>query len=455
MSTHLHFMGIGGISMSGLALHYRAAGYRVSGCDVSTSSTTAQLVAAGIEVAEGHDPTHLDDVDVLVTSAAIAGDAPERIAAERLGLPIRRRIDLLAELFDQHRAIGVTGSHGKSTTSAMIATILLGVGADPSVQLGASLRALGGVMRYGESELLVAEVDESDPGFAQLACDVAVVTNLEDDHIAGEHDERRTYHASLADLEAAVHRFTSKARRLVVCSDWPELAGLVDEHPDVVRYGEAGDPDYRIDRIELEIDGSTFRLRAASGEEVDVDLAVPGRHNVANAAGALATAHAVGVPLADAATALTTFGGVGRRWQRWGEVRGAVVMDDYAVHPTEVAVTLELARGTGRRVRAVLQPHRWVRTAQHWPALADAAAGADEVLVLDVYGAGERAIPGISPQRIVERLRAAGTDASHHDLVSAERYLADTLAAGDLVVTLGAGDVWRVAEGLTSSSESR
>ena len=178
MSTHLHFMGIGGVSMSGLARHFRAAGYRVSGCDAAPSDTTAALRAAGIEVHVGHDPAHLDGVDVLVTSAAIAADAPERLEAERRGLPVRRRIDLLAELFERHRAIGVTGTHGKSTTSGMAAHVLVACGADPSVQLGATLPAIGGVMRYGRGDALVAEVDESDPGFAQLTCDVAVVTNL-------------------------------------------------------------------------------------------------------------------------------------------------------------------------------------------------------------------------------------------------------------------------------------
>ena len=448
MSTHLHFMGIGGVSMSGLARHYRAAGYRVSGCDAAPSETTDALAAAGIEVHVGHDPAHLGGVDVLVTSAAIAADAPELVEAERRGLPVRRRIDLLAELFERHRAIGVTGTHGKSTTSGMAAHVLVACGADPSVQLGATLPAIGGVMRYGLGDALVAEVDESDPGFAQLTCDVAVVTNLEDDHVAGEHDERRTYHASLDDLEAAARRFAGRARRLLTCADWPGLDALFADHPQRLSYGQAEDADYRIRDLGLGADGSVFALVGPDGDRAEVHLRVPGLYNVLNATAALAAAHLAGVPLAEGARAIADFGGVGRRWQRWGEVGGALIIDDYAHHPTEVAATLEAARATGRRVRAVLQPHRWVRTARHWPALADAAAAADEVLVLDVYAAGERAIPGVSADRIVERLRAAGHAASRHDLVSAERYLADTLADGDLVVTLGAGDVWRVAAGL-------
>jgi UDP-N-acetylmuramate--alanine ligase len=447
MSEHLHFMGVGGVSMSGLARHYRAAGWRVSGCDGVPSPTLEALRELGIEARVGHDPAHLDDVDALVVSAAISADAPERREAERRGIPVRRRIDLLADLFRRYRAIGVTGTHGKSTTSGMIATILLDHGDDPAVQLGATLPALAGVMRYGEGAHLVAEVDESDPGFAGLASDVAVVTNLEDDHIAGEHDERRTYHASLGDLETALARFARHARVLVSCADWPGLDALLAGHPDAVRYGEAADADYRVHGLDLGPDASRFRLRGPDGE-AEVTLRVPGRHNVLNAAGALAAAHRAGVPLAAGAAALDRFPGVGRRWQRWGEVDGALVIDDYAHHPTEVAATLEAARATGRRVRAVLQPHRWVRTARHWPALADAAALADEVLVLDVYGAGERAIPGVSSERIVARLREAGRRAHRHDLASAERYLAGSLQANDLVITLGAGDVWRVAQAL-------
>ena len=453
MSQHLHFMGIGGISMSGLARHHKASGDRVTGCDVADSATLETLREIGIPVEVGHHVDHLDGVDILVISAAVAMNEPEVLEAQRRGIPVLKRMDLLRNLLAQHQGLGVTGTHGKSSTSGMLATILLHADQDPSVQLGASLPAIGGVMRHGDGPHLVAEVDESDPGFANLACHVAIVTNLEDDHIAGEHDERRTYHASLADLEAATRSFAHNAEILVSCADWPALDELLSDHPQRVTYGEAEHATYRIEQLRLDGEGTTFRFTGPDAS-TEVTLQVPGRFNALNAAGAMAAAHTVGIDLAKGAEALATYRGVGRRWDRWGEVRGAPIIDDYAHHPTEVAATLGAARETGRRVRAVLQPHRWVRTARHWPALADAAALADEVLVVDVYGAGETPIPGISSQLIVERLLASGANARLTDLPHAAQYLADTLEPNDLILTLGAGDVWRVAAALVGAPEA-
>jgi UDP-N-acetylmuramate--alanine ligase len=452
MKAHVHFMGIGGVSMSGLARHYRASGYRVSGCDACDSPLIEQLRGEGIDVLLGHAGEHLAGVDLLVTSMAVPNDSSEVAAAATAGIRTIRRIDLLAELFADFRSIGVTGTHGKSTTTAMIAQIFLALGRDPSVQLGAHLPALGGNMRRGGSEHLIAEVDESDPGFARLSADIAVLINLEDDHIAGEHDERRNYHASLEDLEAAARRFATQAGRVVACADWPALEPVLAGLPAVTSYGLAEHADYRIVDLQLTALGSAFKLATRDGRLVPVTLAVPGLHNAQNAAAALATADIAGLPLAEAGDSLATFAGVGRRWQSWGEPNGALIIDDYAHHPTEVAVTLRAARNTGRRVRAVLQPHRWVRTARHWPALADAAGLADEVIVLDVYAAGETAIPGVSSQLIVDRLLAAGRSATHHDHASAVDYLKGSLAPDDLIITLGAGDVWKVAEALSHVS---
>lgn len=455
MNPHYHFMGIGGVSMQGLARWYRAEGFRVSGCDAADGPALHALRADGIPALVGHDPRHLEaDVDLLVTTMAVPRGHPEVARARELGIDVQLRIQLLAELFRRRKAIGITGTHGKSTTTGMAAALMIAAGVDPSVQVGATLPGLVGNMRHGGGPHLVAEVDESDPGFADLVAHVAVVTNLEDDHVAGEYDERRNYHATLADLETAARRYAAQAEHVLYCADWPGLDDLLGDHPNAWRYGTAPDAAYRVEALALRSGGAEFGLRLPDGRRAEVRLAVPGLHNVMNAAAALAAVHLAGVDAVAAAPALDDFRGVGRRWQVWGEPRGAQVVDDYAHHPTEVHATLTAARATGRRVRAVLQPHRWVRTARHWAALADAAALADEVLVLDVFAAGETAIAGVDVGRIVDRVRATGCHAERHTLASATAYLAATLEEGDLIVTLGAGDVWRVAEGVIAQTQA-
>jgi len=444
---HVHFMGIGGVSMQALARWYHAEGFQVSGCDSHPSEAVDALRNLGIAVHIGHHENHIGaDVDELVTTMAVPANHPEIVRAHALGVRVRPRIEVLAELFGRRRAIGVTGTHGKSTTSGMIAALLLAAGVDPSVQLGASLPSLDGHMRHGAGPYLVAEVDESDPGFAELRAEVAVLTNLEDDHIAGDYDERRNYHATLEDLQAAARRYALQAPRAVYCADWPGLRELLADHPHALSFGLHEGADARIENLTLGERSSRFSLTLPEGGGCEVEVGIPGLHNALNAAAALLAVAALGLDAASMAPTLASFTGVGRRWQVWGEVEGALIVDDYAHHPTEVAATLVAARATGRRVRAILQPHRWIRTARMWPALADAAGLADEVLVLDVYAAGEAPIAGIHAGLIVERLRGMGRTASHHSVESASDYLHATRQAGDLIITLGAGDVWRVAQ---------
>ncbi len=444
----IHFMGVGGVSMAALARWCRAEGFAVSGCDQAGGPALDELNALGIATSTGHDAAHAATADVLVHSMAVPFDHPELAAARAAGVRVMRRIALLGELFTRRQAVAVTGTHGKSTTTAMVATMLLALDPDTSVQLGASLPAIGGSMRYGRGPWLAAEVDESDPGFADLAPRVAVLTNLDDDHVAGEYDERRNYHASFDDLREAARRFALASDRLVYCHDWPGLDELVADHPAARSYGVSEGADYRIDDVQLTPTGSSFALTGPGLPSCRVELNVPGKHNVLNAAAAVAAVHVAGLDPRPALAALAAFRGVGRRWQSYGELDGALIIDDYAHHPTEVAATLQAARATGRRVRAVLQPHRWVRTARQWPALAAAAALADEVLVLAVYGAGERPIAGVSPELIAERIRSLGVSARMFEMADVEGYLAATAAPGDLLITLGAGDVWRVAAAL-------
>lgn len=451
---HLHFMGIGGVSMSGLARFYHANGYTVSGCDRSESETVLQLRQEGINVEIGHSKDHSKDIDTLVSTSAVPHDHPEIAEALKLGKRSIRRIELLAELFEMRQSIGISGTHGKSSTTGMVGHIFMKLEQDDTILVGAQLPIIEGNAHIGSGKRLIAEVDESDPGMAKLKSSIGIITNLEADHIAGEHDERRTYHASYDDLKAIVHEFAFASEQLIYCSDWPELNELVAKHNNSFSYGKSEDADYYVYDIVLSAAGSTYSLKTKAGN-YSVKLKVPGEHNVLNSCAALASSVSAGLDIQASIDAISSFTGVGRRWQRHGSSRGALVIDDYAHHPTEVEVTLETAKNTGRRVRAVLQPHRHVRTAQLWQELADSMILADEIIVLDIYASGEKPIEGISSALIVDRLEKQGQDVSHHTIDSAIAYLKDSFESNDnnndLVITLGAGDVWKVASGLVEA----
>lgn len=456
MKEHFHFIGIGGVGMSGLAHWYKADGHSVSGCDHAESKRTHELNAAGVSVSVGHHEKHLDGLnpklDTVVSSMAIAHDEEEYKAAKRQGFRLLKRIELLADVFSKRKAIGVTGTHGKSTTTGMLATIFMAQ-TDPSVLLGANLSILNGNARYSQEDYLIAEVDESDPGFADLSTYIGLVTNLESDHIAQGFSERRNYHASYEDLEAATLSFAQKAKKLIYCADWLSLERLLGKLPKTRSYGLTDYADYQIQDMLLFSSGSSFTLKDPLGQLFPVKLTVPGEHNVLNAAAALSAADIAGLDLAFACRSIKDFKGVGRRWEQWANIRGTLIIDDYAHHPTEIKATLETAKQTGRRVRAILQPHRWIRTAQQWPEMADAASLADEVLVTDIYAAGESPVEGISPELIVERINLNGKPAYYYSFEDAQDYLADTVKSNDLIITLGAGNIWELARDLSARLE--
>lgn len=443
---HVHFMGIGGVGISALAYILYREGWRVSGCDVNPSALARHLAQLGVTVHTGHGAEHLKGVDLLVASNAIPPNHPERREAERLGIPVMARMQVLADILKRGRSIGVSGTHGKTTTTSMIAHIFTELGTDPVVLVGAAVPSLGGNARWGTGAHRIAEVDESDPLFAEVAVDLAVLTNLEDDHVAAG-TARQTYHANYASLRNAARSYAGRAGRVLYNADWAELEDLTEGF-ERVGYGlERGS--YRAENVLLEAGASRFVLTREGAPLAEVELALPGRHNVENAVAALAAAHLEGLDPNEAARALASYKGAARRFQTTGYLHGAWVVDDYAHHPTEVRATLEAARATGRRVRVVFQPHRYLRTLQMWARFAEALQTADEVWVLDVYAASEEPIDGVSGELIANRLRELGHEHSRFagwDEVLSE--LAASAGPGDLILTMGAGDVWKLGQQL-------
>ncbi len=437
----LHFVGIGGAGMSGLALVARQLGASVTGSDQAESAYCARLREAGIEPVIGHDAANVPEGAEVVVSTAIPEDNPELAA----GAPVMHRGDLLAELSRMKRTIAVSGTHGKTTTASMAALALIETGRDPAFLIGGELRAAGTNAAWGGGEWAVIEADESDRSFLKLARDVAVVTNIELDHHA-------TY-AGLSDLEDAFAEFAAPAS-VRVLGPGVELPG----EGEAVTFG-IDDGAFRACDVTLGRGSSRFRVEGGHGaaESVDVELNVPGEHNVLNALAALAALRAAGVPLEEAAPALASFSGAGRRFESHGRAEsGAEVYDDYAHHPTEVRAALAGARTLEpRRLVACFQPHLYSRTRMLAREFGRALALADLIVVLDVYRARERPedFPGVSGYLVAE----SAADAAGGRPVwwlprldDAEAQLRGELGEGDLLVTIGAGDVDELARRLAA-----
>jgi UDP-N-acetylmuramate--alanine ligase len=450
---HHHLMDIGGIGMSGLALILQAYGHRVSGCDKNIFPKILELRQHGMEVAHGHSPDHITpDVDALVLSTGVDMDEPEVLEAKRRGVRVMRRIELLGDLMRQKRGIAIAGTHGKTSTSAMVASVFTRCDTDPTAAVGGEVAALGGNAKVGTGVHFIAEIDESDPLFAGIHSEIAVITNIEDDHVAlSEDDVRNNYHASVADLHQAFGWFASHAKRVVYCADWRGLDEVVSLDK-AVGYGiEHGE--YRAQNLDLNNGQPTFVFAHAEQPLVQVRLRVPGKHNVLNAVAALAVAHLEGLDLHIAATALAEFAGAGRRWEVLGEYHNALLVDDYAHNPTKVEAAILGALTYNKKVRVIFQPHRMVRTAREWERYATVLQHAHEVLMLDIYSAGEDAIEGISSHLILERMTQNGYPNAQYfsSLESVKNHILKTAQAGDLIVTMGAGDVTTILRGIVES----
>ena len=459
----LHFIAIGGAGMSGLALVAKQLGAEVTGSDRAESSYLERLRAAGIHPEIGHDAGHVPPDAEVVVSTAISEDNPELSRARGRGQTVIHRGELLAELCAQRRLLAIAGTHGKTTTTAMAIWALREIGADPAFFIGGELPGAGpggepANAGWGEGEWVVAEADESDASFLKLRPEVAVVTNLELDH--------HSRWGSLAELSEAFAAFASGATG-VVCGADVSLPGREGQR--VVRFaleptGDAPSPEAELIATEIRAEpggGSRFR---AQGAEIDaqVQLRVPGRHNIANALATLGGLAAAGFDARACAEALAGFPGVARRLELKGERNGARIYDDYAHHPTEVSATIEAARELGaRRVIVAFQPHLYSRTKALAPELGAALAAADEVAVLDVYPAREEpvgALAGVSGLMVAEQTAEHAGGGSVWWLPSAEQAaeaLAPRLGEGDLLITIGAGDIYRLAEALVDGGEER
>jgi UDP-N-acetylmuramate--alanine ligase len=438
----VHLIGIGGAGMSGIAHLLLAKGIAVTGSDLKHSRGIDSLREAGAEVFVGHLAEHVQGPDAAIVSSAIPQENPELHAARAAGIPVYSRAQALAALMRGHRTVAVAGTHGKTTTTSMISVMLSRMGLEPTFVIGGNLNESGSGAGSGRGDVFVAEVDESDGSFLVFDPDIAVVTNIEADHLDHFGDQSQ--------VDAAFAAFAGQAGTVVTCWDDEGVRrALGSATSKLFRYGRGEDVELTVEGEELRADGSrsTFVVK---GSRIDVRLGVPGRHNVLNAAAVIGVAALLGLALDEAADALASFSGVHRRYELLGTVDGATVVDDYAHHPTEVVATLRTARLEGRRrVVAVFQPHRYTRTEAMWRELGESLGEADLIVLTDVYAAGESPIPGVTGKLVVD---AAAEAAPGKRIVYLPRrweivpFLAHEIRDGDLVLTIGAGDITMVGE---------
>jgi UDP-N-acetylmuramate--alanine ligase len=453
----VHFIGIGGIGMSGIAELLANLGYAVGGSDERRSPVTDRLASLGVKVSIGHDAAHVGDADVVVISSAVRPTNPEVLEAARRHIPVIPRAEMLAELMRLRYGIAVAGAHGKTTTTSMIALVLERAGLDPTAVIGGRLSAFGSNARLGRGDVMVAEADESDRSFLKLFPTLAVITNIDHEHLENYGD--------FEDLQQAFVDFANKVPfygAVIACADDPNLVPvlpLITRR--VVTYGlEAAGADITASDV---VAGpmsmqATIRRRTGGAHESGtaaavlgpLSLAVPGRHNLLNALATIAVGFELGLPYGRIASGLSEFRGVERRFEIRGEPRGILIVDDYGHHPTEIAAVLEAARALKRRVIVAFQPHRFTRTAALMQAFGPALAPADAIVLTDIYAAGEDPIVGVTLEALADAIRRdvrapLETAATLEDLVRAVVRLA---RPGDVVITLGAGSIGSVPQQL-------
>ena len=461
---HVHFIGIGGIGMSGIAEILLTLGMRVSGSDLRRGPITDRLAQMGATIYEGHERGHVGDATVVVTSSAVNARNPEVEEARARKIPVIQRAEMLAELMRLKYGIAIAGMHGKTTTTSMVASVLAAGGLDPTVVVGGRVDALGSNARLGSSHYLVAEADESDRSFLKLSPILAVVTNLDREHMDCYRD--------MADVESAFLSFMDKVPfygAVTACIDNPLLAKILPRaQRRVYTYGVAANADYRLEVLETPAADSElgdrpncaisgfrrFHVTTPKGQLGPFELRVPGRHNILNATAAVAIACQLDVSADKIAQGLASFNGVDRRFQLRGRANGIAVVDDYGHHPTEISATLAAARECGYgKIHVIFQPHRYTRTRDLMPEFATAFTLADTVTVLPIYAASEEPIPEITAELLAARIR----DTQAHyapDFPSAVAQATQSAQPGDLILTLGAGSVSQLAQQILTALQS-
>ena len=456
----LHFVGIGGIGMSGIAEILHSLGYAVRGSDLAAGANVGRLRALGIDVAIGHDAANVGDAAVVVVSSAVGSDNPEVHEARQRLVPVVPRAEMLAEIMRLKWGVAVAGTHGKTTTTSLVAAVMDAAGFDPTVVNGGIINAYGTNARLGTGDWIVVEADESDGTFVRLPATIAVVTSLDSEHM--------DHYGDFAALRAAFASFVQNIPFYgfaTICIDDPEVQALIPEISDrpVVTYGLSPQADVRATAIETGAAGSRFAVSAtdraadAVRDLGEFELPMVGRHNVQNALAAIAVAMEMGVAADVVRRALAAFGGVKRRFTRTGVVGGVTIIDDYGHHPAEIAAVLSAARASAERnVVAVVQPHRYSRVRDLFDSFCTCFNDADTVIVADVYPAGEAPLPGVDRDALVRGLRMRG----HRGVIPLENaaalsgIVAETARAGDYVVCLGAGDVTAWANDLPAALQA-
>jgi UDP-N-acetylmuramate--alanine ligase len=450
-SQHAHFIGIGGIGMSGIAEILLNQGMKVSGSDLRRGPITDRLAGLGATIYEGHEAGHVEGATVVVTSSAVSRTNPEVLAALAQNIPVIQRAEMLAELMRLKYGIAIAGMHGKTTTTSMVAAVLTAGGLDPTVVVGGRVDALGSNAKLGTSHYMVAEADESDRSFLKLSPIVAVITNLDREHMDCYHD--------MADVEQAFLDFIDKLPfygAVTACADNALLKSILPRAKRrVFTYGESADADYRLEMLAARPGCyACFQVVTKAGPLGPFELNVPGRHNVLNATAAVAIAHQLEVTPEKIAEGLKQFHGVDRRFQRKGEAGGVTVVDDYGHHPTEIEATLGAAReATKGRVHVVFQPHRYSRTRDLLREFSTAFTKADTVAVLPIYAASEEPIPGITAELLAAQIQGPQVQPVA-DFAAAVAAVMAEARPGDLVLTLGAGSVSQLGPQILAALEA-